>query len=77
MRAVIFVLLSLMLIMDLLRRKNTEAPNLDNGGDTLWDTQTEEVADEMCADCETDAEKARALESVSTLNKYFYITKIY
>ena len=34
-----------------------EAPYLSNGRDTLWDTQTEELADEICAGCETDQEK--------------------
>ena len=28
-----------------------EAPHLSNGRDTLWDTQTEELADEICAGC--------------------------
>ena len=37
-----------------------EAPHLSNGRDTLWDTQTEELADEICAGCETDEEKVRA-----------------
>ena len=37
-----------------------EAPYLSNGRDTLWDTQTEELADEICAGCETDEEKVRA-----------------
>ena len=37
-----------------------EAPYLNNGGATLWDTQTEELADEICAGCETDEEKVRA-----------------
>lgn len=35
-------------------------PYLSNGRDTLWDTQTEELADEICAGCETDEEKVRA-----------------
>ena len=38
-----------------------EAPYLSNGRDTLWDTQTEELADEICADCDTDAEKVQAI----------------
>ena len=38
-----------------------EAPYLSNGRDTLWDTQTEELADEICADCETDEEKVQAI----------------
>ena len=37
-----------------------EALYLSNGGATLWDTQTEELADEICADCDTDAEKVQA-----------------
>ena len=37
-----------------------EAPYLNNGGATLWDTQTEELADEICAGCETDEEKVQA-----------------
>ncbi len=37
-----------------------EALYLSNGRDTLWDTQTEELADEICAGCETDEEKIQA-----------------
>lgn len=40
-----------------------EAPYLLNGGATLWDTQTEELADEICACCDTDAEKVQAIYS--------------
>ena len=35
-------------------------PYLNNGGATLWDTQTEELADEICSGCETDEEKVQA-----------------
>lgn len=38
-----------------------ESPYLLNGGATLWDTQTEELADEICADSNTDAEKVLAI----------------
>ena len=38
-----------------------EAPYLSNGRDTLWDTQTEELADEICANCDTNAEKVQAI----------------
>ena len=38
-----------------------ETPYLLNGGTTLWDTQTEELADEICAGCDTDAEKVQAI----------------
>ena len=37
------------------------SPYLLNGGATLWDTQTEELADEICADCDTDAKKVQAI----------------
>ena len=41
----------------------SEAPYLTNGGATLWDTQTEELADEICAGCDTNAEKVQAIYS--------------
>lgn len=37
-----------------------ETPYLANGGATLWDTQAEDLADEICAGCETDKEKVQA-----------------
>ena len=41
--------------------QNPETPYLANGGATLWDTQTEELADEICAGCETDEEKVQEI----------------
>ena len=41
--------------------RKPEAPYLANGGATLWDTQTEKLADEICAGCDTDAEKVQAI----------------
>ena len=38
-----------------------ETPYLLNGGTTLWDTQTEELADEICTGCDTDAEQVQAI----------------
>lgn len=38
-----------------------EAPYLANGCATLWDTQTEELADEICSGCDTDEEKVKAI----------------
>lgn len=38
-----------------------EVPYLTNGGATMWDTQTEQLADEICAGCETDEEKVQAI----------------
>ncbi len=34
---------------------------LTNGQATLWDTKTTEIADEICADCNTDEEKVKAI----------------
>ena len=41
--------------------RKPEAPYLTNGGATLWDTQTEEFADEICTGCDTDEEKVQAI----------------
>ena len=50
-----------------------ETPYLLNGGTTLWDTQTEELADEICAGCDTDAEKVQAIYNWMIQNlKYDY-----
>ena len=38
-----------------------ETPYLTNGGATLWDTQTEELADQICVGCETGEEKVQAI----------------
>ena len=38
-----------------------DSPHLLNGGATLWDTQTEDLADEICAGCKTDEEKVQAI----------------
>lgn len=35
--------------------------SLTNGQATLWDTKTVELADEICADCNTDEEKVKAI----------------
>ena len=45
-----------------------EAPYLSNGRDTLWDTQAEELADEICADSDTNAEKVQAIYSWMIVN---------
>ncbi len=45
-----------------------ETPYLLNGGTTLWDTQTEELADEICVGCDTDAEKVQAIYSWMVTN---------
>lgn len=38
-----------------------EDVSLINGQATLWDTVTVELADEICADCDTDEEKVKAI----------------
>ena len=43
--------------------RKPESPCLLNGGATLWDTQTEELADEICASSDTDADKIQAIYS--------------
>lgn len=45
-----------------------ETPYLLNGGATLWDTQTKELADEICADSDTDAEKVQAIYTWMIVN---------
>ena len=54
----IFIIAALILSYNFVYKP--EAPYLSNGRDTLWDTRTEELADEICAGCETDEEKVRA-----------------
>ena len=50
-----------------------ETPYLNNGGATLWDTQAEELADEICAGCDTDEEKVQAIYQWIIYNfKYDY-----
>lgn len=39
----------------------SETPYLDNGGTTLWDIQSAELADDICEGCETDEEKVQAI----------------
>ena len=54
----VFIIVALILSYNFVCKP--ESPYLLNGGATLWDTQTEELADEICAGCETDEEKALA-----------------
>ena len=54
-----------------------ESPYLLNGGATLWDTQTEELADEICADSDTDAEKVQVIYNWMIANfEYDYNYKV-
>ena len=42
--------------------------SLTNGHATLWDTKTVELADEICADCDTEEEKVKAIYEWMILN---------
>ena len=62
----IFVLVSSAVILFLLFSAyifvyKQEDVSLTNGQATLWDTATVELADEICADCDTDKEKVKAI----------------
>ena len=55
----VFIIVALILSYNFVCKP--ESPYLLNGGATLWDTQTEELADEICAESDTDAEKVQAI----------------
>ena len=55
----VFVIVALILSYNFVCKP--ESPYLLNGGATLWDTQTEELADEICAESDSDAEKVQAI----------------
>ena len=58
--AVSSVILSLILSAYIFVYKKEDV-SLTNGQATLWDTKTVEIADEICADCNTDEEKVKAI----------------
>ena len=64
----ISVLIAVTLLVSYFFVSKPETPYLLNGGATLWDTQTEELADEICAGCDTDAEKVQAIYSWMVTN---------
>ena len=64
----VFVLIVVTLFISYNFVSKPECPYLLNGGTTLWDTQTEELADEICAGCDTDAEKVQAIYSWMVAN---------
>lgn len=55
---VFFVILSLLLSAYIFVYKQDNV-SLTNGQATLWDTKTVKLADEICADCDTDEEKEK------------------
>ena len=57
----VFVLIVVTLFISYNFVSKPECPYLLSGGTTLWGTQTEELADEICAGCDTDAEKVQAI----------------
>lgn len=54
------VILSLILSAYIFVYKQDDV-SLTNGQSTLWDMSTVELADEICADCDTDEEKVKAI----------------
>ena len=71
----IFIIAALILTYNFVCKP--ESPYLLNGGATLWDTQTEELADEICADSESDAEKVQAIYNWIIANfEYDYNYKV-
>ena len=62
----VFIIVALILSYNFVCKP--ESPYLLNGGATLWDTQTEELADEICADSDTDAEKVQAIYNWMIVN---------
>jgi len=64
---VFFVILSLLLSAYIFVYKQDNV-SLTNGQTTLWDTKTVELADEICADCDTDEEKIKAIYEWMILN---------
>ena len=64
----VFVLIVVTLLVSYNFVSKPETPYLLNGGTTLWDTQTEELADEICAGCDTDAERVQVIYSWMVAN---------
>ena len=62
------VLIIVALFVSYLFVSKPETPYLLNGGNTLWDTQPDDLADEICTDCDTDAEKVQAIYSWMVTN---------
>ena len=62
----VFIIVALILSYNFVCKP--ESPYLLNRGATLWDTQTEELADEICADSDTDAEKVQAIYNWMIVN---------
>ena len=62
------VLIVVMLLVSYNFVSKPEYLYLLNGGTTLWDTQTEELADEICTGCDTDAERVQAIYSWMVAN---------
>ncbi len=62
----VFVIVALILSYNFVCKP--ESPYLLNGGATLWDTQTEELSDEICADGDTDEEKVQAIYNWMIVN---------
>ena len=58
---VVFFVISSLLLSAYIFVYKQDYVSLTNGQATLWDTKTVELSDEICADCDTDEEKATAI----------------
>ena len=57
----VFAVIAVLLFSAYIFVYKQEDISLVNGQATLWDTATMELADEVCADCDTDEEKVKAI----------------
>ena len=60
---ILSALISALLFLAYIFVYKQEDISLTNGQATLWDTKTEKLADEICADCDSDEEKVKAIYS--------------
>lgn len=58
---VVFFVISSLLLSAYVFVYKQDNLSLTNGQATLWDTDTVKLADEICADCDTDEEKVKAI----------------
>lgn len=58
---ILFAIILLLLFSAYIFVYKQEDVSLTNGQATLWDTATVKLADEICADCDTDEEKVKAI----------------
>ena len=65
---IVFVLIISLLFSSYILVYKHDKVSLSNGQATLWDTNTVELANKICADCDTDEEKVKAIYEWMTHN---------